>query len=1564
LDVLLMSDAASGERLVRKRYELLETLGAGGEARVVKALDQQHHRHVALKIRPVNGEQSRPQMLNEARLLLGLPPHPALPLVREDFFIEHEYIVVMDWVEGTDLARILGERGTPGLAPSSVLAYLAEAAEALTFLHLQDPPIVHGDVKPGNLILTRGGHVKLVDFGLSSAPGSPGWRAGTPGYRAPELAAGSPPSRASDVYALAATAFALLTGSPPTGVLPAWQGFDQAQAAQLEEALRLGLSTEPVKRPATPGELVERLRAGWGSTLPTGVTTFCLTDIVGSTPLWEADPAAMAEALVRHDELIAQAVESHGGRFLKAKGEGDATFSVFQSARHAVEAAIAVNRALASESWPRDLAIAVRFGIHTGEAERRGGDYFGPAVNLAARVRAQADGGEILLSELAADLVAKHLPAGYSLVDLGPHTLRGVQVPERLHAISGPGVSAPLPASECPYRGLFAFEPSDRDFFFGREELVRSVIERLVPGRLLALVGASGSGKSSVLRAGMIAAVEAGEVAGVGNATLLHPGAGPPTTIAGEASTLIVVDQFEELYTLCDDASARDRFIDALLAHPGPVAIGVRADFYGELSMHASLARAVASNQVLLGAMSDDELRRAVTEPARLAGLRLEPGLIDVILADVAGEPGGLPLLSHALRATWERREGRTLTIGAYRASGGVASAVAQSADSLAETVPADRRPLLRNLFLRLTELGDGVEDTRRRVPVAELVPHDTDEQFVRALLDLFANARLVTLGEGTAEVAHEVLIREWPMLRAWLEEDREGLRLHRRLGDAARLWDVAGRETADLYRGARLGAALEWGQLHPDALNLVERDFLDASRAEAEREQLAQARSNRRLRGSLVGLVVLLIIAVGLGLFAGRARNQVALERTTAQSKGLAAESQNQLDSDPELAILLGREAVRREATPEALFALRAALDASAVRRRLPSQPCPALGQGGAPHVLYLATGGQVVETACRGRVVVVDTTSGRILRRLPAVAATSATGDALPLAVSPAGSTVAVATEDGVRLVDPQSGRLLGRVGHGRTDVVAFSPDGRLLAIHPAHRPLSIWDSRTHRRWTLQSTPRDNYVRVLISPAGQQVIVATSNPDTTGAVRVYDRSSGRLQHTILAARTAALSQDGSRLAVARAAEGEGSVTLWDAQRFKRLAVVARFPIVNAVSVAFSPDGNGLAIGLANGSAGIWSLTARKRIISFLGGHSSLTGLAFSPDGKEMTTAARDGATRVWSAEGARKVRIPTTHGEPSTMALARNRVSAAFFDGSVGVWDATSGHLLSSFSLFHGDVFRAAWLWPALSPDGSLIAFQRKAGESVRVISVATRDVVRTFPSRTAFSAAFSRDNSRLVVFGPAAGFVASLPAGSPKPLEKAQLGASCEGFGVGQSAFSGDDRLLAASTSCDTIGIWDTRTGHLLRLIKNPRTNYSTAALSRDGSLVAMGSPDTTVSIWSVRTGRRISILHGHSATVVSVAFSPSSPLLATAGIDGTVRLWDFVAGRTLRVLHGPDFVPEFSATGNHIVASDHAGTVEVWPACPGCGNARALLALARGRVTRDFTAQERQDFISGF
>ena len=256
------------------------------------------------------------------------------------------------------------------------------------------------------------------------------------------------------------------------------------QAGQLEAAIRLGMATDPARRPATPGELVERLRSGWEAGLPTGVVTLCCSDIEAAAAAWDTDPGAMAQALVRHDELIADAVEANGGRLVKTLGDDGATVSVFDSATRAVEAVMAAQRALAAEPWPADLRLAVRWGIHTGEVERRDAGYVGPAMRSAAQVRAQAEGGQILLSRVTSELVAGHLSGGCSLVDLGPHRLTATARPSTSSRSPGPGIEAPPPATTCPYRGLLAFQPGDERFFFGRELVVDDILGRLAPGRL------------------------------------------------------------------------------------------------------------------------------------------------------------------------------------------------------------------------------------------------------------------------------------------------------------------------------------------------------------------------------------------------------------------------------------------------------------------------------------------------------------------------------------------------------------------------------------------------------------------------------------------------------------------------------------------------------------------------------------------------------------------------------------------------------------------------------------------------------------------------------------------------------------------------------------------------------------------------------------------------------------------------------------------------------------------------------------------------------------------------
>jgi class 3 adenylate cyclase/WD40 repeat protein len=1485
--------------LINERYEILETLGVGGEGRVVKALDRRHQRFVALKIRQVRDDQSREELLNEARVLLAVPPHPALPLVREDFFEDDSYLVAMDWVDGTDLATLLRDRGRPGLAPSSVLAYLAQAAEALMHLHAQQPPIVHGDVKPGNLILTKGGRVKLVDFGLSSAPNALRRRSGTPGFRAPELAAHGAPSPASDVYALAATAFALLTGKAPTGVLPTWDGIDRAQAEQLESAIRLGMATDPARRPLTPGELVEHLRAGWAEALPTGVISFCLSDIEGSTAMWDSSPEAMAEALVRHDELIADCVSQFGGRLIKSMGEGDSTVSVFDSAPAALQAALQATRALSAEKWPDGIAIAARFGLHTGEAERRGTDYVGATVNLAARLRGQADGGQIFLSSVTADLVRRHLPDQCTLVDLGPHRLRGLAAPERIQALKGPGVTAPLAATKCPYRGLLAFEPEDRGYFFGREHVVEELVGRLAPGSLLAVVGASGSGKSSVLRAGLVAAVRCGEVTGIQRAQLLTPGSSPRLDVVDDDAQLVVVDQFEELFTMCDDAEQRQTFIDSLLELSGPVAIGVRADLYGKLAGHPDLARAVADNQVLLGAMSDDELERAVREPARLAGLRLENGLVELALRDVAGEPGALPLLSHALRAAWERRDGRTLTVEGYRESGGVASAIAHTADGVLGELPAEQRPLMRNVFLRLAELGYGVEETRRRVSIDELVPEGVSPGVIDGLLARLADARLVTLGEGTAEVAHEVLIREWPALRSWLEEDLEGIRVRRRLSAAARLWDTGGREPSDLYRGARLAAVAD----SPRDLNATEREFLDASVAEAERERRTQLRVNRRLRGLLAAAVLLLLLAGGAALIAHHAQStaQAQALRSDAERLGALALTAPSV----ERSLLLAVAGVRLENNPQTRSNLLIALQRNpAILRvlRLSHNEIDALAVSPDGHML--ATG---------DRAGVVRFTDLRTWEQSSAPVSLDADVGRRGIEYSPDGAQLAVLTRPADRwhlqVIDLATHRVrsLGIWrAFGPDPAVAssaYEPDGRRLvlalptfteqALTPVRERLMALDPTTGRRiWdrAYPIRPGQWEPNVLFTRSGT-LITSAQQGDTL----VWDARAGRILRRFPIGGPAGLSSDDRRLALALNSPNPGNpstrVAILDLRSGRYRTLASGLPSTWLDSPQFTRDGRQVVAAGSDGTH-VWDVALGSVSAHF--GTQGHTGMVLDPRGTALT-AERDGSVTAWDVDGARRLGRTLRWNTPDTGCSAGactvvNRqgtvVATAQADGTVALIDPRSMRLQATLPARNGP----AAVGLAFGPDGRTLATGGTTGR-MTLWDVGTRRVVRTlhFPGPVD-DVAISANGRLLAVQSQSTGsteshvFVRELTSGRPVFTRTVRYGSD----GI---VFSG--RQLIAIGCCQpssTVVAWDADAGQQ-RFSRTLAEHAVAIAAAPDGSVLAVGTEAGQLLFWDPRTGKDLaSPLQVAAGGISQLSFAGDSRQIAVASVDGTATVWD--------------------------------------------------------------------------
>ena len=447
------------------------------------------------------------------------------------------------------------------------------------------------------------------------------------------------------------------------------------------------------------------------------------------------------------------------------------------------------------------------------------------------------------------------------------------------------GDAVPPAPGEPPYLGLQYYDTDDADRFFGREALTADLVGYLRDHDFLAVIGASGSGKSSLVRAGIVPALSSGAPLADGTLPPSHsnswpvyiftPTARPLRALAAELSdnshstaqqstlmnelaqahqtlalfaarlaaqadtdrVLLVVDQFEELFTLCERDSERQAFLHNLLtasASDGSatVIITLRADYYHRCAEFADLRAMLEQNQRYIGVMLPEELQAAIEEPAKRGGWSFEAGLVDQLLGSVVNEPGALPLLSHALLETWNRRQGRQMTFTGYHDAGGVRGAIASRADAEFTDLTDDEQAIAKRIFLRLTDLDEEAADTRRRVDRDELLNSVEESEEVDAVLQTLVNARLITVRQDEVEVAHEALIREWPMLRNWLAEDRENIAIHRRLTEAAEEWDDLGRDPDDLWRGTRLEQVRQWASSHDDAMNQIERAFLAESLA------------------------------------------------------------------------------------------------------------------------------------------------------------------------------------------------------------------------------------------------------------------------------------------------------------------------------------------------------------------------------------------------------------------------------------------------------------------------------------------------------------------------------------------------------------------------------------------------------------------------------------------------------------------------------------------------------------------------------------------------------------
>ena len=873
--------------------------------------------------------------------------------------------------------------------------------------------------------------------------------------------------------------------------------------------------------------------------------------------------------------------------------------------------------------------------------------------------------------------------------------------------------------------------------------------------------------------------------------------------------------------------------------------------------------------------------------------------------------------------------------------------------------MPPEQRHLTRNAFLRLAEVGEGSAATRRRVPIADLVPDGVSRETVESVLERLADARLVTLGEGTAEVAHEVLIREWPTLRRWLEEDREGLRLHQQLGNAARIWDSGGRQPSDLYRGARLTAAADWARTHRDTLNATERGFIDASLAEATQERGAQLRANRRLRGLLAGAVALLLVAVLAGVLALIQRGDARAQALTSDAERVGAQALTEQNVD--VSLLLAVAAVRLQNRAETQSDLLAAL------QRNPDLIHFARPFSDLITALQVSPDGRLLAVADQAGIVrFVDLATWRPMGAAVHLGAPVATA---AMSFSTDGRTLMVVAVEPDRStleaidVGPRRARVLQQWHESNpapplgSDGVAYSPDGRSIAVSlgseynasgtPTAARLAVLDAVTGRiRWQRPYPIRSAHQQephVVFTPTGS-VLTSAQYGDTI----LWNTATGAVERRYQIGGLLAISHDGRDVALGRNTPPfpptyqEASVSVLDLRTGHSRTLAIPLPTAWIRGIAFTPDGQKIVADAVDG-LDVWEVAPPGTIVESDAAQPG-TGsvMAVDPGVKTAIVGYQDGSIAGFDVSGTRRLgqafawETPSlscagdTGGPCDAVSQHTDLLADTRTDGTVAIVNLHTLRLARILPDHIGDDDAVAWL-----PDGRTLVHGELNGE-LRFWDVTTGRITRTFRfADTVEQVTVSHDGKLLAVqTGPAEGpsnhvEVVRISTGAvlqthSVPDFNSELNAGLE--------FSRDGRDLVALSCCEPgspVVVWDVRSGR--RLWNREGVNASAMDITLDSRLLGLGTQDGKVLLLDLRTGRQAQpSLQASDRSIAFVAFSPDGHTLAVAD-DQAVNLWDLPSRKPLGDTFGPytAFTPQLVLEPNGRLLIVLGGNAEQWP-----------------------------------
>jgi WD40 repeat protein/serine/threonine protein kinase len=1174
-----------------------------------------------------------------------------------------------------------------------------------------------------------------------------------------------------------------------------------------------------------------------------------------------------------------------------------------------------------------------------------------------------------------------------------------------------------------PYKGLRAFQETDAPYFFGRETLIYQLIERLKePGRyarFLAVVGPSGSGKSSLVKAGLIPTLRQAAIPGAENwfyvemvpgtdpfkelasalvSVAVRPPADLPTLLRrdemglvraieqvlpdSQAELFLFIDQFEELYTLAENNDATRHFLDSLFtAVTAPnsrvrVVVTLRADFYDRPLLHPRVSNLIRNRTEVVTPLTPQELERVITQPARQAGILIDSGVVATLITEFNEQAGALPLLQYSLSLLFERREGHWITSAVYKEIGGVRGALARRADDLFESFTPEQQEITRQLFLRLVSLGEGTEDTRRRESMTEIMSISTDQAALNVVIGELCGARFLTFDrdpitrQQTVEVAHETLIREWERLRRWLDASRNDVRMQRHLASLVAEWTKANRDASFLLRGSRLDQYAKWAKETDLVLTGQEEAFVRASLAEHEQyraEQQArlkhEAELERRAFNRLRQLVAVLSGAMVLALFLA------AIALNQGQN---AREERNRAES------------ARATSDANAAISHSMALKASALQ---------ALENGDGDLAVRLALQAAEEDDSALSHRTLSEVALAPGTRRQFVGTAYSVNG----VAISPNNRLIAAASNNTtarLRLWDAETGQLVyPLIGHtGDVHSVAFSPDGQMIVSGSDDFVAILWDTQTGQA-IYRLIGHQNPVRhVAFSADGQYVFTAS----TDGTLIEWEVSSGQ-PYRYLEGHTAnlialSLSPDGQSLLAcaidrrcliwdtARGAETQrfevshpirgaalgldqqvvlgsldGTLTLFDGRTGEP---VRQFGSRQGEigSIVFDPGGQTVLVGEGSGSLRLWDVTTGTELYHLQGHTDVVNSVVFNQDGRLAVSGSKDGTLRLWNMQDPAELQQFTG---------AEDRITGIAFaadDRQTLITSSIDGFLRfwdmrPAPTLRHQLHLGSPITCLTVSTDKQLALIGLKSGY-LEVVELATSQKLLTLSGHrdSVLSVAISSDQ-HFAVSGSQDGLVIVWDLTTGQPLYEL----SGHDGPVTSVAISPDDGYVLSGGRDHSLILWNVQTGaEVRRLVGHAGAVYA-VAISRAGQRALTGGRDAAVILWDLHTGREITRFMGHTQPVWSVAFAPEGPFAVSGAADGVI-LWDIPSSTDVQRLapEGTPFALAISPDGQTVVIGEEQGIVQVGQLF----TLETLIEWTRShRYLRDWTCLEQELYQIG-